>query len=249
MESIKTRGLIIGSSDYGEANRSIKIFTPELGIVRASVYGARSRKKSLGSQSRLFALCSMLLTKSRASFRAEEIAVEEGFYPLSEDIVKLSAAVYFAELAEACIGFGNSDEGVLRLLLNTLWAMCYTDTGAECARAVYQLRLAAAGGWEPDMGACMSCGGADGAMYFDSERGGVLCQSCRRPLSKPLAPAVLAAMRTILAADDRRIFAFRADDALVRRLAELSEEYLIARLERDFGSLEYYKKISDGLGT
>ncbi len=244
MESVKTRALIIRTTDYGEANRSIKIFTPDLGIVRATVYGAHSRKKSLGGESRVFSLCSLVLTRGRGGImRAEQISVEEGFYPLSEDIVKLSAAVYFADLAEACIGFGNSDEGVLRLLLNTLWAMCYAGVPAERARAVYQLRLAAAGGWEAALGACISCGAADGAMYFDSERGGLLCKSCRRPSSAPLPPAVLVAMRGILAAKDKKIFAFRAEEAVTDTVAELSEKYLLGRIERTPASIAYYKNI------
>lgn len=244
MESVKTRALIMRSTDYGEANRSIKIFTPDLGIVRASVYGARSKKKSLGGGTRVFSLCSMLLTKGRGGIlRAEQITVEEGFYPLSEDIVKLSAAVYFSDLAEACLGGGNSDEGVLRLLLNTLWAMCYADVSAERARAVYQLRLAAAGGWEPMLGSCVSCGAADGDMFFDSARGGVLCKSCRRPSSEHVSAAALAVMRWILAAADKRIFSFRADDAVTDEIARLTEAYILEHIERTPASLSYYKKI------
>ena len=80
-------------------------------------------------------------------------------------------------------------------------------------------------------------------MYFDSERGGLLCKSCRRPSSAPLPPAVLAAMRGILAAKDKKIFAFRAEEAVTDTVAELSEKYLLGRIERTPASIAYYKNI------
>ena len=176
MESIKTKGLIIKSSDYGETSRMITVFTEDMGIVSAGVYGAHSKKKGLGASSRIFTFGEFLFKESNGRLRADEIAVREGFFPLCEDIVKLSAAVYFADLAYAAVGMNNRDEGVLRLLLNTIYAMCYNDVEPDTAKTVYEFRLAAEGGYLPVLDYCAACSSSlDGEIFFDIERGVILC--------------------------------------------------------------------------
>ncbi len=244
MESIKTRGLIIRSSDYGETSRIITVFTEDMGIISASVYGAHSKKKGLGASSRIFTFGEFLLKDSGGKLRAEEIAVREGFFPLCEDIVKLAAAVYFADLAYAAVGMHNKDTGVLRLLLNTIYAMCYNDIDPDTAKTVYELRLAAEGGYLPVLDSCVACGiESSDELYFDTERGGILCPSCRRPDSIRINDAIYQAIKFILSAEDKKIFAFKADSNVVALLAEISERYISEHLERSFKSLLYYKKI------
>ena len=243
MESVKTKGLIIKTTDYGEANRMIKVFTTDFGIVSAGVYGARSKKKGLGASSRIFSWGDFLLTGRDGRWRADDIAVREGFYPLCEDIVLLALAVYFAELAETASGENNPDESVLRLLLNTIYAMCYNGVEPEAAKMVYELRLAECGGYLPDIDGCMACGSTDSEMWFDIPRGGLLCASCHRPDSIKVTPAVIAALRFILSADDKKIFAFRADKPTTELLSGLTEKYISEHLDRSFKSLDYYKQI------
>lgn len=244
MESIKTRGLIIKSSDYGETSRMITVFTEDMGIVSAGVYGAHSKKKGLGASSRIFTYGEFLFKESGGRLRADEIAVREGFFPLCEDIVKLAAAVYFADLAFAAVGMNNKDTGVLRLLLNTLYAMCYNDVDSDTAKTVYEFRLAAEGGYLPRLDVCASCETEPlEEIYFDIERGGILCKSCRRPDSIRINNAVLSAIKYILFAEDKKIFAFKADDKVTSLLSQISEQYIGEHLERSFKSLDYYKKI------
>lgn len=242
MESIKTRGLIIKSTDYGEANRMIKLFTADLGIIWAGVYGARSKKKGLGASSRLFGWGEVHLKGTPDRYRAEEITICEDFYPLSEDIVSLAAAVYFAELAEVALGEHNPDFAVLRLLLNTLYAVSYNGVGVDTAKAVYELRLAKECGYMPALESCAVCGGG-GEMWFDAPRGGIVCSGCRHRDSVEITPGVLAAMRYVLSADEKRIFAFKAESKILADLGRLSEAYISTQLERRLSSLEYLNKI------
>lgn len=243
METIKTKGLIIKSTDYGEANRMIKVFTTDMGIVSAGIYGAHSKKKGMGASSRIFTWGEFLFKQSGRRLYAEEISLREGFFPLSEDIVLLAAAVYFSDLAEAAVGEYNRDEGVLRLLLNTLYAMCYNEIEPDTAKTVFELRLAAEGGYLPVCERCVACGNEKGGFYFDISRGGVLCESCRRPDSIKVSEAVRAALIYILHAEDKRIFAFKADSSVTEALAHISEKFISEHLERSFKSLDYYKKI------
>ncbi len=245
MDSIKTRGLIIRSTDYGEANRIVSIFTEALGVVSANVYGAKSLKKGLGAASGLFVLADVVLTESRGRYRIDELKVREGFFPLCEDITKLSLAAYFADLAHTAVGDLNPDDGVLRLLLNSIYAICYNGTDLELSRMVFEFRLAAVGGYLPECEKCSACGTdsfSDG-IYFDIASGGILCNACKRPQSVKINEFARQALHYILHAEDKRIFAFSVSYEVLKILGEISESYISEHLERKFKTLEYYKKI------
>ncbi len=246
MDSIKTMGLIIRTNDYGEANRILTVFTEAFGVVSANIYGAKSLKKGLAAASGLFVFGDMVLNSSKGRYRIEEIKLREGFFPLCEDIKKLSLASYFADLAHTAVGDGNPDDAVLRLLLNSLYAICYNGIDLEMARTVFELRLAAVGGYLPECEHCIACGSTDisEGCYFDTVRGGVLCDKCRTIDSKKISEAVRRAIYYILHAEDKRIFAFTATKEVLATLAGLSEQYISQHLDKRFKTLEYYKKIN-----
>lgn len=244
MESIKTRGLIIRASDYGETARILSIFTEDLGIISATVYGAHSKKKGLGASSRIFTYSEFLLSYSKGKYRADEIKTKEGFFPLSEDIVKLSLSVYLADLAYSSVGPENKDSGVLRLLLNTIYAICYGEVDLDVAKTVYEFRLAKEGGYMPYLDECVSCGeDTYEDIYFDISSGGIVCEKCRKPGSIKLTKAQYDALKYIFSADDKKIFSFEAKGGVFDSLSALSEKYILNHLEQNFKSLEYYKKI------
>ncbi len=244
MESIKTNGLILSARNYGEANRMVSIFTADLGIISAPSFGARGRKKSLGSSTREFSWCELILSEStKDRFRIEDSLVREGFFPLSEDILKLAAAVYFSDLAQNAIGVNNPDKEVLSLLLNTLYAMCYNGVSCETAKMVYELRLASLVGYRPATDACAVCQSPENLEYFDIDCQGVLCANCRRPASFKIAGAPMEALNYILSADSKRIFSFRTDKKTTSILSDLSEKYICRQLEHSFRSLDYYNKL------
>ncbi len=245
MDSIKTRGLVIRSTDYGEANRIITIFTEHLGIINANVYGAKSLKKGIGAASGLFVFGDILLVKRANRYKIEEIKVREGFFPLCEDITKLSLAAYFADLAHSAVGYQNRDDNILRLLLNSIYAICYNGIDLEMARTVFELRIAALGGYMPKTDRCACCDNDDftDGLYFDIERGGILCSICKSPDSLQISDSARKAISYILTADDKRIFAFTASEKVLLEASKISERYVTEHFDRHFKTLEYYKKL------
>lgn len=245
MESIKTRGLIIKSSDYGENNRIIKIFTSDLGIISASVYGAHSKKKGLGASCRVFLWGDIMLKETGGRYRADEIIIKEGFYPLCEDIVKLSVASYFAELVSVFLGEYNPDESVLKLILNTLFAMCYNGITEKRAKTVFELRLAMEAGYMPQTDRCSVCGASENLEYFDAEESGMLCSLCRRNGSIKVSKGTAKAIKYIFTAGEKQIFSFRVNDEIEDELSAVAEKYISQKLDYPLKTLDYYKKMSE----
>ena len=245
MESIKTRGLIIKGSDYGENNRIVKIFTTDLGIISAGIHGIRSKKKGLGALGRIFIWGDVMIKENGGRYTVEEFVVKEGFYPLCEDIVKLSLAAYFAEIASMLIGEYNPDERVLKLLLNTLYTMCYIDISLKTVKAVYELRLLAEVGYRPDTDECQACKSTENIIYFDVGHSGLLCESCKRSESIKVSEGAVLALRHILTVSDKRIFSFRINSQIEEEISKIAEEYTISLLDYKPKTLAYYKTMAE----
>jgi len=59
-----------------------------------------------------------------------------------------------------------------------------------------------------------------------------------------LSGAALQAMRYILGCDRKKLFSFNIGDLALGELTKAAEAYLLAKLDRGFRTLEYYKGIN-----
>ena len=90
---------------------------------------------------------------------------------------------------------------------------------------------------------CVQCGETEGVMYFDREKGGLVCHGHRDYGVKEISPACLAAMRHVVNAAPKKIFSFRLTGDACGEFADICEKYLLTQLERSFSNLDYYKSI------
>src|SRR3989344_8517195 len=65
----QTPGIVLSSSPYGEANRDFRIFTKELGLIRASAQGIRFLKSKLRYAIHDFSYCDLSLVRGKEVWR------------------------------------------------------------------------------------------------------------------------------------------------------------------------------------
>lgn len=243
MANLKTVGLVIRQTDYGESNRLLSIFTRDYGIVKASAYGARNIRSKYSAASQFLCYSEFNLYKGAGDImRISEAVPIEIFSPLQEDIAKLALAAYICELTYFVSDAAAGEDGLLPLLLNTLYACAYKGIEIDVAKPVFELRAMAYGGYMPHLSACVCCGKKDGFSAFSVKNGGAVCEECRKSTDFAMDKAVYSAMRYILSCDGRRLFSFEISPGVCRELGEIAEEYVRVYLERDFKSLDYLKK-------
>lgn len=236
-------GLVIKQSEYGEANRMITVFTKEYGIISAAVYGARSMKSEKAAACRLLCFSQMELSRAGGGIYTVSAAEQkESFYPICEDIEKLSLCVYLCELTYTALGKENRDEDALSLLLNTLYALAYRDIPIKKAKCVYELRLMSIAGYRPSLGCCVRCGALCGIVAFSPREGGLICDSCKKN-DIPISRTEAQAMQHIISADIKKVFSFSLSDAAAERLGKICEEYVKVHTDAELASLVYLKKI------
>lgn len=95
----KAIGINLKSTPLGEADRLLTVLTDDYGLIRVVAPGARKHKSSLGGRSSLFVVNQLLLAKGRTIDKITQAESIESFPGLSQDLSKLTAAQYLAELS------------------------------------------------------------------------------------------------------------------------------------------------------
>ena len=241
MDCIKTRAIVARRANYAESNCMLTLFAEGLGTVSACVYGVSGKKSHMKSAAQPLCFSEFVLVKTRGDiYRAESAEVIETFYPVSEDLKKLALANYFLDITGDV--FSAEDGGPLTLLLNTLYAISYKDIDLSVAKAVFELKMMQYSGYAPSLDACVKCGKEDGISAF-SVLGGAVCASCKTPAMPFLSNDVKEAMKYILKSDTKRLFSFEISKSAKEILSQICENYILSKSDKQYKSLEYYKKI------
>lgn len=246
---IITKGLIVREQHTGENDRLVTVLTRDRGVVRAFATGARriQHKNSTGTQ--LLCYSDLTLFRGKDSYRVDEAVPIEVFFALRGDIVKLSLAQYFCELARFLCPEETEAEQSLRLLLCALKFLCDDAYPLDQIKAVVELRLMAESGYMPDLVGCAVCGGFGGEpMFLDRVGGQLYCPDHRASTSTPegllpLTAGMLAAMRHVLYSDFAKVFRFTLPSDSMKALSEATERYLCAQADRSFGTLSFYRSL------
>lgn len=208
-----------------------------LGVISVSAYGVRSKKSK--TRVRLFSCCDFVLNKKNGDvYRMEQMDLVDGFYPVCEDVTKLSLASYFCDLAKDA--FETSDSNVLSLLLNSIYFLSYKESDIALIKAAFEIKLSQYMGYEPQVEVCDTCGKRENIIAFDFD-GGVKCKNCATGKDFTLSKGTHGALEHIL--KNTNIFSFSVSDAVKKELSDLAERYIIEKTERRYKSLEYLKNI------
>ncbi|NJK41443.1 MAG: DNA repair protein RecO [Acaryochloridaceae cyanobacterium SU_2_1] len=94
----KATGINLRSMPLGEADRLLTILTREYGLIKAVAPGCRKPKSSLGGRSALFVVNELLMVQGRSLDKISQAESLESYPGLSQNLAKLTASQYLAEL-------------------------------------------------------------------------------------------------------------------------------------------------------
>lgn len=239
------RGIILKQNSYGDAHRIITIFTGEAGILRAVRYGVKGKKTSNAAAFQTMCYGDFKLRPSHGELMTAVGAdILDGFYPISEDILKLSLLTYLADITYAVLGENNPDRRILSLFLNTVYAASYKNENIEKLKSVYELKLMSAAGFMPDLSAYCDCAGTGQAIYFSPSRGKMVCGKCKQKGDFNLSPTILSMMKYVTRCEDKKMLLFSVEnETLYNEFSTITEKYVSIHCERNFSSLEYFRSI------
>ena len=243
---ITTNGLVIKEQTTGESDRLVTLLTADYGIVRAFVRRAKLVKSRMASATSLFAYGRFTLYQTRDAYVADDVAPVEVFFELRRDIESLALAQYFAQLAFEMGAEGQPCEELLRLTLNSLHLLCKGSKKRTQIKAVFEFRSACLGGYMPNILACDHCGTYEtDLMYFDTLEGRIYCENCPKTGAVPVPVNVIKAIRFICLTPPEKIFSFTLSNENLKILGEVSEKYILSRVQRKLSALEFYKGLTN----
>ena len=94
----KATGINLKAAPMGETDRLVTILTKEYGLLRAIAPGARKHKSRLGGRSGLFVVNELMLSKGKSLDKMIQAQTQQSFPGLSQDLARLTAGQYLAEL-------------------------------------------------------------------------------------------------------------------------------------------------------
>ncbi len=194
----------------------------------------------------LFTYCEFVLYENTSSYSLNSAALIEGFYKLRDDLRAATLAGYFSQL---CLYASQDSTAVspdlLPLMLNSLYLLAQ-GAPPEKIKAVFEWKIARILGFTPSLSQCDHVDfGAE--VFFSVSDGGLYCKDCLP--SGQGAPAhkvdasMVKAIGFVLSRPPARAFSFRINDLSMKRLSEISEEYLRYHSAQDFSALDLYKTL------
>ena len=255
-------GVVVRVRDYGDHDRYLSVLTADAGRITMLSKGGHSLKGPQTAISQLYTYANFEYYR-RGDFNIlKGGSAYQHFYALSMDIDRLNLAAYLCDLACELTDEGEPAPEMLRLLLNSLYAISKELYSQEIIKGAFELRAMAMSGYAPDLGACSVCGrDCDEHFYLHVMNGSLFCSECFGAKGKEvkkftetsyddirqsetvigLTPAVSAALRYVLSAPLERLFAFGLEDTTdVDDFAHATQTYVLSHLERGFDSLNFY---------
>lgn len=249
MDSFSTDGIVLQVRYTGESDRIVTVLTREHGVIRAFAKAARRPKSKLHAATQAFCFSDFTFQKSGEAYRVIEATPKEVFYRLNDDIAKLSLAQYFGQLAGELVAADERNPENLRLILNSLYFLCNNKKDPVWLKAVTEMRLCANCGYAPDLTGCSACGvpaAQQERMYFNLSAGVLLCRRCGNSYSGvAVNRSVLSALLHVILSDFDRLYTFSIAPGDLQDLASICEKYILIQTERQFSSLDFYKKMAD----
>lgn len=246
---LTTKGLVLREVNYKESDKILTLLTAEEGKLTVSARGCRKKGSHLAAAAQLLVWSEFTLYEYQGRWAVKEALTERQFGGVRADLDKLALGSCFAEVTEALAEEGQTEPGLLSLILNCLHGLDKLDIPPALIKTAFEWKAMALAGYEPMAERCAVCGREDPEEPRLNLSGGVLhCAACREGvgdgISMPLTPAALAALRHFIWGDPKRLFSVSIDPISLKRLGEASEAYLMTQLERGFRTLDFYKSIS-----
>jgi DNA repair protein RecO (recombination protein O) len=238
----RTEAIVLRRKDFGEADRVLTLFTPELGKVRVVAKGIRKPRSRKAGHLELFTCSRLLLAKGRDLDVITQAETVLAYRPLREDLLRGAYAAYAVELLDRFMPDEQENAELYALLRAMLGWLCGPDDLTLAAR-YYELQLLSLAGFQPDLRQCVVGGEKIVAedQFFSPEAGGVVCPHCKenQPGSVPISLSALKVLRYFQSKDFNTALAVKVRPAVQAEVERLLFLYIRHILERQLKSVEF----------
>ncbi len=249
--SLRVEAVVLRHVDYGEADRLLTLFTPQLGKTRALAKGARKLTSRKAGHLEPFTHVKLQLARGRDLWIVTQADTLNPYLHLREDLILTGHASYVLELLDRLTYEDEQGNPTLfRLLTDTLDRLA-SRTDPWLAIRYFEMRLLDALGYRPRLFECANCGRPIQAedQFFSYIAGGVICPRCGQGLPNIIDISLdgLKYLRHFQRSDFAGASRARPDPQVRREVESLMQGYFTYLLERELNTPGFIKKIREEL--
>lgn len=146
MQECKVSGIVVGGEDYKEADRLVRILTPDLGVISAVLRGVKKEKARLKFAAMPFAFCEYNLLVRGGFYTVKTASPVESLLGVTATPDRYISASVMLEAAAVATGHTANAE-IFVSLLTALKDLIYGDVPPETAAADFLSDLLVRGGY------------------------------------------------------------------------------------------------------
>ena len=222
----KCEGIVIRTTDYGETNKIVTLYTREWGKVGIMARGAKKPNSRLSSITQLFTHGYFLVQRGSGLGSLQQGEINTSMRSIGEDIFLTAYASYIVELTDKCTEEKKSNPFHFELLYQTL---NYMNEGYEpdILMNIYEMKMLNVMGLYPILNQCSVCGSTDGHFSFSIREGGFICHRCldKDPYHFKISPASVNLLRLFYYFDLSRLGTISVKDETKEELKKVITAY------------------------
>lgn len=224
---LKTKAIVLASTEYKEQDRIVTLFSPEHGRIDAKARACRKAASPLLACTQLFACGEYVLFRRQDKAVITQCDGIESFYPLREDVERFSAAAFASALCRASVQEEEGNAALFTLFYRVCSYLAYGETGIREMMTGFVTHFLALTGFQPAITHCAVCAKdlrAASSIRFSAELGGAVCPSCGLFADKT-TPLALEVIRRVTLMDEEDFPKIVLKEELSRAVLSLLTDY------------------------
>lgn len=218
-ELFSVTGMILKAEPFGEYDRRVVILTRERGKIAAFAKGARKQGSRLLASTNPFCFGEFKLYEGRTSYSISEASISNYFEQLREDFEGACYGMYFLEVMDYYTRENNDEKNMLKLLYQTLRALCHGGLDNRLVRYIFEIKALALNGEYPGL--------AEAEKYQES---------------------TVYTVSYIVNTPVEKLYTFIVTDSVLTELKKIADSFRLKFMDRKFKSLEILLEINPDAG-
>ena len=177
METFKIEGVILNTTNFGDANRIVTLYTKEFGKLETNAYGCRRTKSPLSGTTQIFNHISAELSQGEKVNIIREAEILNFYGNLTANIERIAYAAFFFEIVNKMTLPKFPEPDVFNLLIESLPVL--NSRNPKIAALIGAFQFMQLSGVQLNFTNCVHCG----KLILD---GGAVCLDCTENTSDVL---------------------------------------------------------------
>jgi DNA repair protein RecO (recombination protein O) len=224
----KDEGIVIRSTNLGERDRLVTLFTQKRGKIRALAKGARKVGNRFGASLDVFNYSEFMFYSGAGMPILMQGLIKFSYRDMTSSLIRWLEGSYLLYLLDRCWQWEKPEEGLLERVLYFWEIILKKGEDVYSSFLRFKLDLAFYLGIAPHLESCVLCNrDVEGEAYWSNQEGGVICPSCASKVpEKVVFPQDLRAILRYLSSPGGNLSSLKLSFFQFEELDKILSDYL-----------------------